>query len=190
MFFWIFPCDLKLLGRQFVTVGRRQPTKIIEDHCTENFISASQMVRKVAALSNLVCRILIHPTSLLSYVIGLASLLLASRVPRTKNFLDPSFRRISASMENTGKVLLTSMHGLVGQQYLISHSESGNSGRLLWSSRNKDQSRELLKSACLSNKGTQFQTKGGISDGALKVNILRYPGICFLLLHFSRCGPY
>ena len=43
------------------------------------------------------------------------------------------------------------------------------SGRLLWSARNKDQSRELLKSACLSNKGTQFQTKGGISDGALRV---------------------
>ena len=82
--------DLKLLGRQFVTVGRRQPTKIIEDHCTKNFISASQMVRKVAALSNLVCRILIHPTSLPSYVIGLASLLLAGRAPRTKFFLDPS----------------------------------------------------------------------------------------------------
>ena len=47
------------------------------------------MVRKVAALSNLVCRILIHPTSLPSYVIGLASLLLAGRAPGTKNFLDP-----------------------------------------------------------------------------------------------------
>ena len=46
------------------------------------------MVRKVAALSNLVCRILIHPASLPSYVIGLASLFLASRAPQTKNFLD------------------------------------------------------------------------------------------------------
>ena len=72
-------------------------------------------------------------------------------------------------MENTGKVLLTSMHGLVGQQHLISHSESGSSGRLLWSARNKDQSREILKFACCSNKGTQFQTKGGVSDGALRV---------------------
>ena len=115
------------------------------------------MVRKVAALSNLVCRILIHPTSLPSYVIGLASLLLAGRAPRTNNFLDPS------------AVLLTSIHGLVGQQHLISHSESGSSGRLLWSARNKDQSREILKSACCSNKGTQFQIKDSISDGALRV---------------------
>ena len=48
------------------------------------------MVRKVVALSNLVCRILIHPTLLPTYVIGLASLLLAGRAPRTKKFLDPS----------------------------------------------------------------------------------------------------
>ena len=48
------------------------------------------MVRKVTALSNLVCRIFIYPTSLPSYVIGLASLLLAGRAPRTKKFLDPS----------------------------------------------------------------------------------------------------
>ena len=48
------------------------------------------MVRKDAAFSNLVPRILIHPTSLPSYVIGLASLLLAGRAPRAKNFLDPS----------------------------------------------------------------------------------------------------
>ena len=61
------------------------------------------------------------------------------------------------------------MHGLVGQQHLKSHSESGSSGRLLLSVRNKDQSREILKSACLSNKRTQFQAKGGISDGALRV---------------------
>ena len=48
------------------------------------------MVRKITALSNLVCRILIHPTLLPSYVIGLASLLLVGRAPRMKNFLDPS----------------------------------------------------------------------------------------------------
>ena len=53
-------------------------------------MSASQMVRKVTALSNLVCTTLVHPTSLPSYVIGLASLLLAGRVPQTKIFLDPS----------------------------------------------------------------------------------------------------
>ena len=72
-------------------------------------------------------------------------------------------------MENIGKVLYTFMLGLVGQQHLISHTESGSSGRLLWSARNKDQSREILKSACCSNKGTQFQTKGSISDGTLRV---------------------
>ena len=48
------------------------------------------MVRKIAALSNLVCRILIHPTSLPSYVIGLASLLLAGRASQMKIFLDLS----------------------------------------------------------------------------------------------------
>ena len=147
------------------------------------------MVRKVAALSNLVCRILIHPTSLPSYVIGLVSLLLAGRAPRTKIFLDPSVYRKSASVENTGKVLLTSIHGLVGQQHLISHSECGSSGRLLWSVRNKDQSHEILKSACCSNKGTQFQTKGSISDGALRVTYYDSRGFVscnFIAFHVAR----
>ena len=90
-------------------------------------------------------------------------------------------------MENTGKVLLTSVHGLVGQQHLISHSESGSSGRLLWSARNKDQSHEILKSACLSNKGTQFQTKGGISDGALRVTYYDSRGFvsCYFIFHVA-----
>ena len=88
------------------------------------------MVRKVAALSNLVCRILIHPTSLPSYVIGLASLLLAGREPRTKNFLDPSTEN-QPLWKTRAIFLLTSIHGLVGQQYLKSHSESGSSRRLL-----------------------------------------------------------
>ena len=90
-------------------------------------------------------------------------------------------------MENAGKVLLTSMHGLVGQQHLISHSESGSSGRLLWSARNKDQSREILKSECLSNKGTQFQTKGGISDGALRVTYYdsREFVSCYFIFHVA-----
>ena len=57
----------------------------------------------------------------------------------------------------------------------MSHSESGSSGRLLWSARNKDQSREILKSACCSNKGTQFQSKGGSSDGALRGELVK-PG--------------
>ena len=90
-------------------------------------------------------------------------------------------------MENTGKVLLTSIHGLVGQQHLISHSESGSSGRLLWSARNKDQSREILKSACCSNKGTQFQTKGGISDGTLRVTYYDSRGFvsCNFIFHVA-----
>ena len=90
-------------------------------------------------------------------------------------------------MENTGKVLLTSIHGLVGQQHLISHSESGSSGRLLWSARNKDQSREILKSACCSNKGTQFQTKGSISDGALRVTYYDSRGFvsCNFIFHVA-----
>ena len=48
------------------------------------------MVRKVAYLSNFVCRILIHPTSLPSCVIGLDSLLLAGRVPEAKILLSLS----------------------------------------------------------------------------------------------------
>ena len=145
-----------------LVIGRRKPTKIIEDHCTENFIFASQMVRKVAALSNLVCRILIHPTSLPSCVIGLASVLLAGRASRTKKF---STHPQKISLRGKHKVLLTFIHGLVGQQHLISHSESGSSGHPFWNARNKDQSREILKSTCCSNKGTQFQTKGAISKG-------------------------
>ena len=88
-------------------------------------------------------------------------------------------------MENTGNVLLTSIHGLVGQQHLISHSESGSSGRLLLSVRNKDQSHEILKSACCSNKGTQFQTKGSISDGALRVTYYDSQGFvsCNFIFH-------
>ena len=79
------------------------------------------------------------------------------------------------------------MHGLVGQQHLISHSESGSSGRLLWSARNKDQSCEILKSACLSNKGAQFQTKGGISDGALRVTYYDSRGFvsCYFIFHVA-----
>ena len=48
------------------------------------------MVRKIAALSNLVCRLLIHTTPLPYYVIGLATLPLASRVPRTEIPVDQS----------------------------------------------------------------------------------------------------
>ena len=92
-------------------------------------------------------------------------------------------------MENTGKVLLTSMHGLVDQQHLISHSESGSSGRLLWSARNKDLSREILKSACCSNKGTQFQTKGGISDGALRVTYYDSQGFVSYNFIFHVADP-
>ena len=90
-------------------------------------------------------------------------------------------------MENTGKVLLTSIHGLVGQQHLILHSESGSSGRLLWSARNKDQSREILKSACCSNKGTQFQTKCSISDGTLRVTYYNSRGFvsCNFIFHVA-----
>ena len=90
-------------------------------------------------------------------------------------------------MENTGKVLLTSIHGLVDQQHLISHPEPGSSGRIFWSARNKDQSREILKSACCSNKGTQFQTKGSISDGALRVTYYDSRGFvsCNFIFHFA-----
>ena len=90
-------------------------------------------------------------------------------------------------MENTGKVLLTSIHGLVGQQHLISHSESGSSGRLLWSARNKDQLREILKFVCCSNKRTQFQTKGGVSDGALRVTYYDSRGFvsCNFIFHVA-----
>ena len=90
-------------------------------------------------------------------------------------------------MENTGKVLFTSIHGLVGQQHLISHSESGSSGPLLWSARDKDQSREILKSACCSNKGTQFQTKGSISDGILRVTYYDSRGFvsCNFIFHVA-----
>ena len=90
-------------------------------------------------------------------------------------------------MENTGKVLLTSIHGLVGQQHLISHSESGSSGCLLWSARDKDQSREILKSTCCSNKGTQLQTKGGISDGTLRVTYYDSRGFvsCNFIFHVA-----
>ena len=96
---------------------------------------------------------------------------------------------MSASVENTGKVLLTSMHGLVSQQHLISHSESGNSECLLWRARNKDQSREILKSACLSNKRTKFQTKGGISDGALRVTYYDSRGFVSFYFIFHIADP-
>ena len=73
------------------------------------------------------------------------------------------------------------------QQHLISHSESGSSGRLLWSARlNKDQ---ILKSACLSNKVTQFQTKGGISDGALRVTYYDSRGFVYCSFIFHVADP-
>ena len=81
------------------------------------------------------------------------------------------------------------MHGLVGQKHLISHSESGSSGRLLWRARNKDQSREILKSACLSNRGTRFQTKGGISDGALRVTYYDSRGFVSFNFIFHVADP-
>ena len=79
----------------------------------------------------------------------------------------------------------------VDQQHLISHSESGSSGHLLWSARNKDQSREILKSACCSNKGTQFQTKGSISDGAPRVTYYNSWGFvsCNFIFHVI-CTQY
>ena len=79
------------------------------------------------------------------------------------------------------------MQGLVGQQHLISHSESGSSGRLLWSAQNKYQSREILKSACCSNKGTQFQTKCSISDGTLRVTYYDSRGFvsCNFIFHVA-----
>ena len=81
------------------------------------------------------------------------------------------------------------MHGLVGQQHLISHSESGSSGRLLWSARYKDQSRGILKCACCPNKGTQFQTKGGISDGALRVTYYDSQQFVFCNFIFHVADP-
>ena len=75
------------LGSQFVPVGRRHPVKIVRYHWIENFTSASQMVPKVTALSNLVCRILVQGTALPSCAIGLASLFLAGRAPGTKFLL-------------------------------------------------------------------------------------------------------
>ena len=79
------------------------------------------------------------------------------------------------------------MHGLVGQQHLISHSESGSFGRLPWSAWNKNQSRDKLKSACCSNKGTQFQTKGSISDVALRVTYYDSRGFvsCNFIFHVA-----
>jgi len=67
-----------------------QPSRIIEEFCYGNFNSASQMDGKVAALPNLVYRILVHLTSLPSYAIG--SLILARR--------SLSISRKSVSKEN------------------------------------------------------------------------------------------
>jgi len=50
-----------------------------------------------------------------------------------------------------------------------SHSKFGISSCPFWSTRNERKICEILKFVCLSNKGTQFQIKGGISDGALRV---------------------
>jgi len=69
-------------------------------------------------------------------VIGLAS----RRVPQTKILLKPSIENWPF-VENTDKVLPTSIHGLIGQQHLKSHSKSGISGHILKSAQKKrDQS--------------------------------------------------
>jgi len=48
-----------------------------------------------------------------------------------------------------------------------------------------DQSRKILKSVYFSNKGTQLQTKCGISDGALRVTYYGSWGFvsCNLIFH-------
>jgi len=57
-------------------VGRRQPSKIIEDFCAGNFTSASQMAKKAAALSNLMCEMPMHTSNfivVLCKIIGFSS---------------------------------------------------------------------------------------------------------------------
>ena len=138
-------------------------------------------VRKVIALSNLVCRILIHRTSLLSYVIDLASLLLVDRVPRTNILLDLSLN------QHTGKVLPTSVYGLVGQQHLKSHLKSGSSGRLPWSTRHKRKMQSITSiiKICISLKQENaVPNQGWHQLWGTKDNILRQSWICFLQLHF------
>jgi len=101
-------------------------------NCCHSFIvliTASQMVGK---LWFFMYEIFVHPTSLPYYVIGLASLFLACRVPQMKIYL----QKISPHGKHS-KVLLVSIHGLVGKQLLKSHSKSGISGCLLRSARSK-----------------------------------------------------
>ena len=113
------------------------------------------MVRKVTALSNVVCTTLVHPSSLPSYVIGLAWLV--ERLER--KFFSTHQQKIGLCGKH-GKCLHTSMYGLVGQQHLKSHSESGSSGHLLWRARNKDQSREILKFRVSLQQGNTIPSQG------------------------------
>jgi len=78
-------------------------------------------------------------------------------------------------VEIIGKDLTISVHNLVGQQHLKSYSKSGSSGRPQWSTRNK---RKIWSVECLSGRRMQFQTKGGINDGILRVFFFKffYPG--------------
>jgi len=71
---------------------------------------------------------------------------------QTKNLLDPS--TVNQPPQKTH--LPTSMNGLI----------LGSLDVLLGVC---DQLREILKSMCLFNKGTRFQTKDGISVGTLRV---------------------
>ena len=135
------------------------------------------MVKKVAALSNLVCRILMHRTSLPSYVIGLASLLLAGRVPQTKILLN-------LSLENQPPWRTQANNTWNHTQNLGGLDVSLGAHKI---KEKYGQSHELLKSACLSNKKMQFQTKGGISDGVLTVTYYDSGGFvsCNFIFHVT-----